>query len=341
MTIRKFLKDQWLLYLAWIVFMALTVFVLWLTPNYPFRWSVVGYLFFLEGVFLVGFQAIYYSLKRKWWAKITCTSNDSLLQDYVTGAKTEEERVQQAYMNQLLREHQETMQQVIRSQEEQKDYIDSWVHEIKVPLAATKLLLQSVEFDLPDAKFLAIENELDRMNDYVEQVLYVARLDSFSKDYLIQETSLKEAIQPVIRSQANFFIQKAIHFELQGDDQLVLTDGKWVAFIFRQLLSNAIKYTPNHGQIMIKLARNLQGVSLSLTDTGIGIPTEDNRRIFDKGFTGSNGRNAQVHSTGLGLYLVKNLSEKLGIEVTVASQVGQGSTFTLYFPQLSYYEEKK
>ena len=341
MTIRKFLKDQWLLYLAWFIFMSLTVFVLWLTPNYPFRWSVVGYLFFLEAVLLIGFQAIYYGLKRKWWAKITCTTNASLLQDYVTGAKTEEEKVQQAYMNQLLREHQETMQQIIGNQEEQKDYIDSWVHEIKVPLAAMQLLVKSVEFDLADQKFIAIENELGRINDYVEQVLYVARLDSFTKDYLIKETSLKETVQPVIRSQANFFIQKNIRFELQGEDQYVLTDGKWVAFIFRQLLSNAIKYTSENGQILIQFARNLQGVSLSVSDTGIGIPKEDFHRIFDKGFTGKNGRNAQIHSTGLGLYLVKNLSEKLGIDVTVESQVNSGTKFTLFFPQLSYYQEQK
>ncbi|MFS1093834.1 ATP-binding protein, partial [Enterococcus faecalis] len=118
-------------------------------------------------------------------------------------------------------------------------------------------------------------------------------------------------------------------------------DAKWVAFIFNQLLSNAIKYTPDHGNIMVSIKKEAQGVSLSVKDSGIGIPEEDLKRIFDKGFTGENGRKTDMHSTGLGLYLAKNLAKELGIELTISSVVGEGTTVTLYFPLLSYYQENR
>ncbi|MBM9833416.1 sensor histidine kinase, partial [Enterococcus faecalis] len=114
---------------------------------------------------------------------------------------------------------------------------------------------------------------------------YVARLDSFSKDYLVQEISLKAVIQPVLRSQANYFIQKNLHYAVEGEDQQVLTDEKWLGVIFRQLVSNAVKYTPQNGQLTIRIEKDAQGTYRHLQDSGIGIPKEDMRRIFDKGFT--------------------------------------------------------
>src|SRR5699024_870618 len=160
--------------------------------------------------------------------------------------------------------------------------------EIKVPLAAVDLILNSIEFDIPDDKFFLLQNELQQIDEYVEQILYYSRSDEFVNDYLIQEYSLKKVIQPIIRSQANYFIQKNLQLTLGEEDAKVLTDAKWIEFIFRQLLSNAIKYTPDHGQIKIHITTKAGGVELSLQDNGIGIPPEDIGRIFDKGFTGEN-----------------------------------------------------
>ncbi|WP_297076499.1 ATP-binding protein, partial [uncultured Enterococcus sp.] len=128
-------------------------------------------------------------------------------------------------------------------------------------------------------------------------------------------------------------------FSIFGEDEVVLTDPKWVAFIYRQILANAIKYTDESGSVMTRIEKQEKGVCLHIVDTGIGIPPEDLKRIFDKGFTGSNGRNAQVHSTGLGLYLAKNLAQKLGIDLTVSSVWKEGTTVSLFFPKLSYYNE--
>jgi len=166
-------------------------------------------------------------------------------------------------------------------------------------------------------------------------------LDSFSRDYLIQEYSLKEIVQSVIRTQGNYFIQKNLRFSIEGNDQMILTDAKWVAFIFKQLVSNAIKYTPSGGEIVVTLSRTKEGAWLSLKDTGIGIPEEDQRRIFDKGFTGENGRMSEQHSTGLGLYLAKSLADKLGHQLMMKSVEGEGTTMKLLFPFLSYFNERR
>lgn len=341
MTFRIFFKDRLLLFLGWFAFVLLTILIMWLTPDYPMRLDTVLYLLFVEFVLLVIILVIKFFSKRRFWEKLSLAHGQDPLQRHLQGAHLGEEQLYQDYVNELIYAHQVLMEQAVANQEEQKDYIDSWVHEIKVPLAAAQLLLKTVEFDIADNKFISLENELNKINDYVEQVLYVARLDSFSKDYLIQETSLKALVQPVLRGQANYFIQKNIHFAIEGEDQQVLTDKKWLSFIFKQLISNAIKYTPENGQILIRIATNETGTFLEVQDNGIGIPKADIRRIFDKGFTGENGRIGQTHSTGLGLYLAKNLAKQLGVELSVASKVHEGTTMTLFFPLLTFYQENR
>ncbi|MBF8808515.1 MAG: sensor histidine kinase [Enterococcus lacertideformus] len=341
MNFFKYLKDQWSLILGWIFFVLLTIFVMWLAPNISVDWATIEYLALIQSVFLIFYLLVHYLNKRHWWGKLANLQQTSPLQNYLKGERTEEEKLIEDYINQLIREHQEIMQEAISKQQDQKDYIDSWVHEIKVPLAASKLLIRSIEFDIDDQKYTLLENELTKIDEYVEQVLYYARLDSFSRDYLIQEYSIKSIIQPVIRSQANYFIQKKLRYEIVGDDQMVLTDAKWVAFIFKQILSNAIKYTPDYKEIIISIEKNKQGVSLAIKDSGIGIPKEDLMRIFDKGFTGRNDRLSKTHSTGLGLYLAKSLAEKLGIQLVAHSVEGEGTTMLLFFPILNFYNEKR
>ncbi len=341
MTINKYLKDHWLLLIGWLFFNGVTCFILWLSPDMVVNPSVIGYLVLLQGLFLLLFLTIDYSLKKSWWRSLDISEHPPSLQHYLGEASKSEEKLAQDYINGLLVEHQQVMQQAINNQQDQKDYIDSWVHEIKVPLAAVNLVLQSIEDDIPEKKYYLVENELSKIDEYVEQVLYYARLDSFSRDYLIQEYSLKEIVQSVIRTQGNYFIQKSLQFSIEGDDQMVLTDAKWVAFIFKQLVSNAIKYTPAGGKITVIISRTKEGAWLSLKDTGIGIPKEDQHRIFDKGFTGENGRTSEQHSTGLGLYLAKSLADKLGHQLTMESVEGDGTTMKLLFPFLSYFNERR
>lgn len=340
MTFRKYLQDRYLICLAWLAFVMFTGFMLWLLPELALKWTDYLYIVLIQLLVLLVFLGLDYLRKRNWWQKLSAGS-DTYLEQYLNGAKNNEEHLVQEYVNNQVKEHQRVLQQLIQNSQDQKDYIDSWIHEIKVPLAALDLIINAIEYDIADEKYVLLKNEWSKIDDYVDQVLYYARLDNFSNDYLIQEYSLKEILQPAIRSQTNYFIQKRLQLDIQGEDQHILTDGKWVSFIFRQLLSNAIKYTPENGQILITITRNGSGVSLALKDSGIGIPPEDLSRIFDKGYTGENGRFSNQHSTGLGLYLAKNLAKKLGAELTVESVVDSGTTMTLFFPFLSYYGEQR
>lgn len=342
MNFRKFLADQWLLIAGWLMFMVLTVFIMWLSPKMFVDWSLVGYLALIEGVFLFGFLGVYYLVKRHWWRKLMLSDKEvDVLQDFIEGARSNEEHLIQEYVNHVLAEHQQVMQELLEKQQDQKDYIDSWVHEIKVPLAAVDLALQNIEDDIPEDKYALIEDELGRVDDYVEQVLYYARLDSFSRDYLIQEYHLKKIVQSVIRSEAAHFIQKSLHVEITGEDYEVLTDVKWLDYILKQLISNAIKYTEKGGSIRISMIQAASGVVLQVSDNGIGIPKEDLGRIFDKGFTGENGRRSEQHSTGMGLYLAYNLADKLNIQLSAVSEEGKGTTMNLLFPTLRYYQEQR
>ncbi|MDU6523335.1 MAG: sensor histidine kinase, partial [Enterococcus sp.] len=338
MTFFKYLKDRLLVFVGWALLSLLLVFMIWLTPGLQGFWENLSYLLILQLFLLFLFFTIDYQRRKKWF-KAFDEQEESHLQHFVAAATTNEEQLLQEYVNRQVREHHLTMEQLLDSQKDQKDYMDSWIHEIKVPLAAVDLILNSIEFDIPDDKFVLLQNEIQQIDEYVEQILYYSRSDEFVNDYLIQEYSLKKIIQPIIRSQANYFIQKNLQLTLSEEDAKVLTDAKWIEFIFRQLLSNAIKYTPNHGEISITIAVRRGGVALSLQDNGIGIPPEDLGRIFDKGFTGENGRKAQQHSTGLGLYLAKRLAEKLGVGLTAESTMNEGTTMTLFFPRLDYYHE--
>ncbi|MBO1306670.1 sensor histidine kinase [Enterococcus sp. 669A] len=339
MTFLRFLKDKLLILIGWIILSALMVFMIWLTPDLQGFMDNVAYLLLLQLFILFLFFAFDYYRKKDWYQQLS--QKEDSLQQFLDEADTEEEKLVQEYINQQVREHHQLMQQAISNQKDQKDYVDSWIHEIKVPLAAVGLILQSIEYDIDDDKYILLQNEVQQIDEHVEQVLYYSRLDEFINDYLIQEYSVKKIIQPVIRSQANYFIQKNIQLVMAEEDAQVLTDGKWIAFIFRQLLSNAIKYTPENGKIEVLITQKNDGAYLQLKDNGIGIQSEDLGRIFDKGFTGENGRTAQQHSTGLGLYLAKKLAEKLGVELTAESQWGEGTTMTLFFPRLNYYQESR
>ncbi len=339
MTFLRFLKDKLPILLGWIILSALMVFMIWLTPDLQGFMDNVAYLLLLQLFILFLFFTFDYYRKKEWYQQLS--QKEDSLQQFLDEADTEEEKLVQEYINQQVREHHQLMQQAISNQKDQKDYVDSWIHEIKVPLAAVGLILQSIEYDIDDDKYILLQNEVQQIDEHVEQVLYYSRLDEFINDYLIQEYSVKKIIQPVIRSQANYFIQKNIQLVMAEEDAQVLTDGKWIAFIFRQLLSNAIKYTPENGKIEVLITQKNDGAYLQLKDNGIGIQSEDLGRIFDKGFTGENGRTAQQHSTGLGLYLAKKLAEKLGVELTAESQWDEGTTMTLFFPRLNYYQESR
>ncbi len=339
MTFFNYLRDQYRLILLWIIFVGLTSFILWLTPEVSLNIPSLLYILLIGFILLISFLGFDFNRRQKWWQQLEIDRSEFVETPKLSNARTNEEMLYQDYFNELQLDQFSLLNDVKSLANEQKDYIDSWVHEIKVPLASLNLLTELVEDDLSEKRHYQLSSNLKRIDDYVEQVLYYSRLDSFSKDYLIKSYSLKTIVQQTVRESADYFIQKNIRFQLKGEDQQVLTDEKWLHFILNQLLSNAIKYTDNGGEVTVSLSKNERGTWLSLSDTGIGIPPEDLSRIFNKGFTGNNGRNEETNSTGLGLYLAKSLTEKLGHNLYVESHLGKGTTFQLLFPHLNYYAD--
>lgn len=193
------------------------------------------------------------------------------------------------------------------------DYYTMWVHQIKTPISAMKLLIQTSESEISSD----LSSELFKIEQYVEMVLSYIRLGSNENDFVIKEYDLDNIVRQAIRKYAPLFIRKKINLDFQPTTYKVLTDEKWLVFVIEQLLSNAIKYT-NKGKISIY---PLENKKLVIEDTGIGISKEDIPRIFDKGFTGYNGR-TDKKATGLGLYLCKNILDKLSHKISIESEVG-------------------
>lgn len=198
------------------------------------------------------------------------------------------------------------------------DYYTAWVHQIKTPIAVMKLKLSE---DTPENT--ALSAELFRIERYVDMVLLYSRLGSTSNDLVIHEYSLDDLIRKSVRKYAPQFIEKKLALSYETTNCTIITDQKWFECILDQLLSNAIKYTTS-GTVSIVFSEGL----LSVSDTGIGIPSEDLPRIFEKGYTGNNGRQG-ANSTGLGLYLAGQASVLLNIPISVSGEPGVGSKFTL------------
>ena len=197
------------------------------------------------------------------------------------------------------------------------DYYTTWVHQIKTPISVMQMILQSEDTE----NNRALSAELFRIEQYVEMVLCRFRLDSTSNDFVIETADLDKIIRTAVRKYAPQFIRKKIKIVYKETQETALSDEKWLLFILEQLLSNAIKYTDT-GSVSISVTNQI----LKIEDTGIGIASEDLPRIFEKGYTGYNGR-ADKKSTGLGLYLCQKAAEKLSHKLYAESEVGKGSTF--------------
>ena len=225
----------------------------------------------------------------------------------------------------------ERIRRIEQEQKEYREYIESWVHEIKAPITAIALNCENHR----DArgKYLLVENR--KVEDYVDMALYYARSDAVYKDYMIAETNLQETAEKVMTQNKYYLIQRNIQAEVNCHD-MVFTDDKWISFILNQLVLNSAKYSREDGaHIQITTEIQKRGVLLKVKDNGVGIPKEELPRIFEKGFTGTNGREMK-RSTGMGLYLCHKLCKKLGIGIQAVSQEGSGTEMILEFPISSY-----
>lgn len=219
-----------------------------------------------------------------------------------------------------------------RQQKEYKEYIEQWIHEIKTPIAAIHLLAQNSK-GYPVNKIIEEVRGIER---FVEQVLYYARSNDVYKDYMIKPFTLRKAVMEAVMSHSRLMMQKGIVPELNNLEETVYSDYKWIVFILGQIITNSVKYTQREKSVLkITSLKQQHKVVLTLQDEGIGIRPNDLERVFDKGFTGENGRKL-IGGTGIGLYLCKKLCDKLNIGIQIKSKLNEGTMVALIFPLLSY-----
>jgi signal transduction histidine kinase len=205
---------------------------------------------------------------------------------------------------------------------EYREYIELWVHEIKTPIAVAKLICENARN--PD-----LDAELDKIERFVEQALFYARSGNVENDYLIRRIELAELLKDTLKNGARYLIGHRIRIRTEDLSHTVFTDPKWLSFILWQLIDNSVKYGCRN--IEFYGAQNTRGVSLFIRDDGVGISEKDIGRVFEKGFTGENGRRFG-RSTGLGLYLCKKLCAKLGLDISISAAPEKGVVVRIVFP---------
>lgn len=312
----RFLKyEKPYLYLYAVAFV-LTILVFAADPQISWRWQTFFYAMTLVLLWAAAFLLHRYVKNAQAIRRV----HDEDAMPLSLEAEAYREAIEQAEVK-----HIRALNEVQAKQKEYYDFIVSWFHEIKTPIAVLRLM-QQTEVDPR-----SLEQELSRIEHYVDQALYYAKLDSFNQDYEIVNCDLEQLAKEAVKSHSKTFISKKIRIRLDIPSTIVQSDSKWLLFIVNQLVTNSLKYTNDYGEISISTRVTQQEKLLVIRDSGIGIDPKDLPRIFNRGFTGANGR-THVKSTGMGLYLAQELSKKLGHFITCESAVGSFTEFTIHFP---------
>ena len=241
--------------------------------------------------------------------------------------QNESERLYTQMLQKTYAEYERAALEHRRREADMRNYYTMWVHQIKTPISALRLLIQS------GARSAELQNEIFRIEQYVEMALNYQRLFCGSSDLVITRRSLDSAVRTSIRKYSKQFIMKRLRLEYEPGDITVLTDEKWLCFVIEQVLSNSLKYT-SAGEIKICTV----GRTLMISDTGIGIAAEDLPRIFDCGYTGYNGRE-EKRSSGIGLYLCSEVCRRLGHGISITSEVGKGTCVSITFNEADIFIE--
>ena len=319
--LKSYLKKNIKIYILFVVFIAI-FFIMFYLYNLPLEALIYtgSFCFFtaLIASFLdfVNYRESYKKLK---------FLEQNILNDLDALPKSLDIRID--YYHKIIEKLYEELEKLTQENQQKNtdmvDYYSMWVHQIKTPIAAMNFLLDNEEVDQKN-----LQQELFKIERYVEMVLTYIRLDSMSSDYVITKINLDEVVKDSVKKYATIFINKKIKLNYVSHETMVISDKKWLSFAFEQILGNSVKYTSTGGEITIETCEN----KLIIEDNGIGIKEEDLPRIFEKGFTGFNGR-YEKKSSGLGLYLCKKTLDKLGHHIEISSKVGEGTRIKITFPK--------
>ena len=319
--LKSYLKKNIKVYILFVVFIAI-FFIMFYLYNLPLEALIyTGSFCFLASLIASFLDFVNY---RESYKKLKFLEKN-ILNDLEDLPKSLDIRIDYYHkiIEKLYEELEKSTQENRQKNIDMVDYYSMWVHQIKTPIAAMNFLLDNEEVDLKN-----LQQELFKIERYVEMVLTYIRLDSISSDYVITKINLDEVVKDSVKKYATIFINKKIKLNYVSHETMVISDKKWLSFAFEQILGNSVKYSRADGEITIKTYEN----RLVIEDKGIGIKEEDLPRIFEKGFTGFNGR-YEKKSSGLGLYLCKKTLDKLGHHIEISSKVGEGTRIEITFPK--------
>lgn len=289
------------------------------------------------GLYMAGF--IYeYQIKKRYYDELQKTIDELDEKYLITEIMKTPNFIEGKILKNILGQVDKSMHEQVNKykylQEDYKEFIELWIHEVKLPLTTSKMIIENNKNKVTRS----IEEELDSIENYVEQALFYARSSAVEKDYYIRKCNLKDIVNESIKKNKTSLIEEKVDINIHDLDNVVSTDSKWIVFILGQIIQNSVKYRNKKSLLNIEVYSEPKkdNTVLNIKDNGIGIKKEEISRVFDKGFTGTNGRLAGKKSTGIGLYLCRNLCEKLGVSINVKSTDSVGTVVSLVFPNSSF-----
>ena len=335
MKLLDHIKDRWWFYITAAV--PYLMILLFLTA-YKVSDQLVIFISIIYALFIISLEIIEFFRKRGFYndltEKLEALDKKYLIHEMLTRPSFLEGQIAYDALCEANKSMCENVAKYRRSCAEFQEFIEMWVHEVKLPVASLQLMAHNHKDELGE-KFM---EQLRRIDGYTDQVLYYARSENAEKDYIIKETSLKRTVaNAALKNREDIQLAGAC-IETEGLELIVMTDGKWLEFMLGQFIANSLKYKSADRELTIKVTAEefSDKVLLHFYDNGVGIPEVDISRVFEKSFTGENGRNF-ARSTGMGLYIVKSLCERLGHSISIKSVQGSYTELTIAFAKNDFY----
>lgn len=338
MKIEKYLKEK-IIYIILTIFGIATIEILLLA--YQISIGIRIYVAIAPLILLCICIGIEYYIKNRYYkelrGKLDSLDEKYLISELLLTPSFEEGKILKEVLQDIDKSMLEHVNKYKYNQDDYKEYIELWIHEIKMPIATSKMIIENNKNQITES----INEELNKIENYIEQALFYARSNTVEKDYYIKRANLKEIVNSAILKNKDSLLQNKIELNIHDLEQDVYTDSKWCVFILNQIIQNSIKYSKKEDKkIEIYSVKKKEKVVLYIKDNGIGIKKGEITRVFEKGFTGDNGRISGQKSTGIGLYLCKKLCNRLEIGLELNSEKNIGTEVRIIFPKSSFSDIK-
>ena len=336
MKLSRYLKDKLYFIILFITFLSLIILLL---VGFKVSLELIIVIISLLVIFAILVLIIEYLKKRNFYNEfiniVDKLDKKYLVIEMLNSPNFQEGEILYNELYEINKSMLENIKNYEISMNDFKDYIEMWIHEVKIPLSRLILMIHNNKNNISSK----MVDQVNRLDNYVDQVLFYVRAENAEKDYLIKKTELNKVINKIALKNKDYILENNICFSVLDCEKKVLTDSKWLEFIIDQIINNSIKYKREIASSFIKIytEENNEEIRLIIYDNGIGIDAKDLPRVFDKTYTGTNGR-LKSKSTGMGLYIAKNLCEKLGHKIAIESKVNEYTKVIITFNKESIYD---